>query len=281
MRFGEFQLDIVSDGSFWLDGGAMFGVIPKPLWEKVSSPDARNRIHLKMNCLLIRGHNGTNILVDTGCGRKFDEKFARIYGIEHEQKILLELGKLGLQPEDIHIVVNTHLHFDHCGGNTIVQNGKVVPTFPKAQYLVRHGEYDDANNPNERNRASYLPDNWRLLERTKQLSWIERDEEILRGVRLIETAGHTRTHQSVRIEGDQGVAFFFGDLVPTVNHLSPAWIMGYDLYPLTTLATKKKVLAEALAGKWLVIFEHDPTNTWGHLRQHDDSLEFCPLMLLA
>lgn len=273
IRLGQFQLDIISDGSFWLDGGAMFGVIPRTFWEKVSPPDERNRIHLKMNSLLIRSREHT-ILVDTGCGGKFDEKFARIYGIQHEERIESELERVGVRPSDIDIVINTHLHFDHCGGNTVRRDGRDVPAFPKARYVVRRGEYDDANAPNERNRASYLPENWRPLEQSGQLEWIDSDGPIVPGVSVVETPGHTRCHQSVRIDSDDGIAFFLADLVPTIHHLKVPWVMGYDLYPVTTMETKKKILPRAQAERWLLMFQHEPDHPIGWLRDVDGKPEF-------
>jgi glyoxylase-like metal-dependent hydrolase (beta-lactamase superfamily II) len=266
MRFGECQVEIVSDGVLWLDGGAMFGVVPKPLWEKKAPPDERNRIPLGLNCLLVRTSK-VNLLVDTGCGDKYTGKERSIYRLEGPSRLLSGLAGLGLAPEHIDIVVNTHLHFDHCGGNTRLEGTEIVPTFPNARYVVRRQEYQDACSPNERTRGSYLDHNWRVLADQGMLELVDQNCELIDGISLVQTPGHTLGHQSVRVDSPEGTLFYLADLCPTTAHLPLAWIMGYDLFPLTTLETRKQVLSQAVRENWLLVFEHDPKTPAGYLRE--------------
>ena len=266
MKFGEFQLSLISDGSIWMDGGAMFGVVPKPLWEKKVSPDERNRIRLGLNCLLIQTGE-KNLLIDTGCGSKYSEKMVQIYRIEYETDVLRQLAKAGLGAEDIDLVVNTHLHFDHCGGNTRVEGDEVIPTFTEATYVVPRQEYEDARNPNERTAATYFPFNWEPVERAKRLQVVDAEEEIVPGVCLVHTPGHTAGHHSVRIESSGEVFFFMADLCPTSAHIRLPWIMGYDQFPMTTLETRKRIYAQAADEDWLIFFEHDPEFQLGRLKR--------------
>ncbi|MFQ5662287.1 MAG: MBL fold metallo-hydrolase [Terriglobia bacterium] len=272
MKFGELEIFVVSDGRFRLDGGAMFGVVPKPLWQRRLAADDRNRITLALNCLLIRSA-GRTILVETGTGEKFDSKGQDIYGIEHNVTLLASLQRCGVAPEEVDIVVNTHLHFDHCGWNTRWgKNGKPVPTFPRARYYVQRGEYEHAQRPTERDRASYLPENFEPLAATNQWVWLEGEAEIAPGVELIRVPGHTRDMQCVRLRAGERTAFFFADLVPTTAHLSYPWIMGYDLYPLTTLENKKRWIPEAVHNDWLCFFPHDPEVPAAYLRERDGTV---------
>jgi glyoxylase-like metal-dependent hydrolase (beta-lactamase superfamily II) len=267
MKFGDHEIQILSDGRFRLDGGAMFGVIPKPLWERRMPADDRNRITLGMNCLLIQSA-GKNILVETGAGDKFDAKRQDIYGIDHSVTLLDSLGKAGLSPEDVGIVVNTHLHFDHCGWNTRRdKDGKVVPTFPHAQYYVQRGEFEHAYQPTERDWASYLPENFEPIKVSGQWVLLDGNTEIVPGVEVVRVPGHTRDMQCVRISAGDRTAIFLADLVPTTAHLPYPWIMGYDLYPLATLEQKKQWLPRALKQEWLCLFAHDPQTQAAYLRE--------------
>ncbi|MFB3904395.1 MAG: MBL fold metallo-hydrolase [Acidobacteriota bacterium] len=268
MKFGKFDLHLVSDGNVWLDGGAMFGVVPRVLWEKKATPDEKNRIRLGLNCLLIRT-GSYNILIDTGCGEKYTEKEVRIYRIEHDATLPGRLAQLGLKTSDIDIVINTHFHFDHCGGNTCSDGDRVVPTFPKAEYIVRQEEYEDASSPNERSAASYFEHNWGVLKEKRRLRRVDREEEIVPGVRLLHTPGHTRGHQSVLVESEGRSLLFLGDLCPTSAHIPPAWVMAYDLYPMTTLQVRKDIYRRAIAGNWLLFFEHDQMQPAGYLHETD------------
>lgn len=268
MKWGQFELHLISDGDIWLDGGAMFGVVPKPLWEKKTPADERNRIRLGLNCLLIQTAE-KNLLIDTGCGSNYSEKEFEIYRIEHETDILRELQKIDVYPEKVDFVINTHLHFDHCGGNTRKEGEEYVPTFPNAIYLVSGKEHEDANNPNERTVATYRPQNWKPLEEGGLLQTVDEDLEIVPGVTLVSTPGHTSGHQSVRIESEGKILFYMADLCPTSAHIPLPWIMGFDLYPVTTLEVRKRIYAQAVDEEWLLFFEHDPEFPLGRLSQED------------
>lgn len=266
MKLGAFDIQPVTDGRFRLDGGAMFGVVPKILWQMCCQPDEKNRIQLGLNCLLIRAH-GKNILVDTGVGDKEDAKFQDMFAVERIPTLRDSLKSDGLRPEDVHMVINTHLHFDHAGGNTVRENGAVVPTFPRAKYFIQHGEYEDAARANERTRASYRRENFTPIAHVDQWEFLDGDTELLPGVSVVITEGHTRRHQSIKVESEGQVAFYLGDLIPTVSHLPLPYIMGYDLYPLQTLETKRWVLDRAYEEKWLLVFEHDPRVLMGRVRK--------------
>src|SRR6184192_51311 len=266
MKVGAFDIQPVTDGRFRLDGGAMFGVVPKILWEKCCQPDEQNRISLGLNCLLIRAGR-KNILVDTGLGDKEDAKFQEIFAVERIPTLRDSLKLQGLAPEDIHMVVNTHLHFDHAGGNTVRENGAIVPTFPRAKYFVQRGEYEDAARANERTRASYRRENFTPVAHVDQWEFMDGETELVPGVSVVVTEGHTRHHQSIKIESEGQIAFYLGDLIPTVSHLPLPYIMGYDLYPLQTLETKRWVLDRAFDENWLLVFEHDPKVLMGRVRK--------------
>lgn len=267
MKLGAFDIFPVTDGRFRLDGGAMFGIVPKVLWEKVAPADERNRIALGLNCLLIRAH-GKNILVDTGIGPKWDDKTIDMFAIDRKPPLQDSLNALGLTADDIHMIVNTHLHFDHAGGNTMRGNGgALIPTFPKAKYFVQRGEYEDAARANERTKASYRRENFTPIAHVNQWEFLDGDTELLPGISAVVTNGHTRCHQGVKIESEGKMAFYLGDLIPTVSHLPLPYIMGYDLYPLQTLETKRWILDLAFAEKWLLIFEHDPRVLMGYVRK--------------
>jgi glyoxylase-like metal-dependent hydrolase (beta-lactamase superfamily II) len=272
LKLGELRITILNDGFQRLDGGAMFGVVPKPLWERKIAPDERNRIRLALRCVLLETAEGP-ALVDTGIGPKEeirDPKFCEIYGVERGAGLLGQLAALGFSPGDIQVVVNTHLHFDHCGGNTVLNaQGSVVPTFPNARYIVVKGEWEDALAANERNRASYRTDNFMPLMDTGQLQLVEPDSMILPGVRFIHAPGHTRFHQCVRFESGDEIALFCADLVPTASHLPYPYIMGYDLYPMDTLSSKKRLLPPAATEGWRLILEHEPGMPLGKVKLDD------------
>lgn len=252
----------------------MFGVIPRTLWEKKMAPDARNRITLAMNCLLVRA-GGKTILVETGAGDKLDSKQRDIYALDGPH-LTERLKDFGVHSHDVDIVVNTHLHFDHCGGNTRAEKDKVVAAFPNARYVVQRGEYEHAKNPTERDRASYIPENYVPLEPAAKWSLLTDDRAIAPGVELIRVPGHTANMQCVKLTGGDKTAFFFADLVPTTAHLALPWIMGYDLYPMTTLENKKKWIPEVIREGWLALFAHDPQVPAAYLRERDGRWEAEP-----
>ncbi|WP_447978304.1 MBL fold metallo-hydrolase [Candidatus Nitrospira bockiana] len=270
MKLGAFELHMLTDGRFRLDGGAMFGVVPKVLWERCCPADEQNRIALGLHPLLIRAH-GRNILVDTGLGGKEDDAFRQRFAVDRRPPLEESLKRLGVAREDVHMVINTHLHFDHAGGNTLRDgDGGLVPAFPKAKYFVQRGEYEDAARANERTRASYRRENFTPVAHVNLWEFLDGETELLPGVSVVVTDGHTRWHQGVKIESEGRTAFYLGDLIPTVAHLPLPYIMGYDLYPLRTLESKRRLLDRALAERWLLLFEHDPSVHGGYLRKDID-----------
>jgi glyoxylase-like metal-dependent hydrolase (beta-lactamase superfamily II) len=270
LRIGRLRAHAIQAGGQKLDGGAMFGVVPKPLWERRLAADERNRIPLGMRCLLIEHDDGL-VLIDSGAGNKETEKFYGIYGIENagaDGRTALEDGirAAGFALEDVTVVINTHLHFDHAGGNTYVdRDGQLRPSLPKARYLVQEGEYRYATHLNERTAASYFANNFVPLHESGVLQLVSGEREVLPGVTLVPTPGHVPFHQSVKIDGGGEIAFFLADMAPTQHHVQLPWIMGYDVEPLVTLETKRKIFARALAERWLLIFEHDAHRAAGRL----------------
>lgn len=258
MQIGPYRLDRVDDGHFRLDGGAMYGVVPRVLWSRKAPPDEQNRIALGLNCLLLRG-DGRSILVDAGIGDKFDAKERGMYGItRREGELLLQLEDLGVRAEDVTDVILTHLHFDHGGGLTTRRGDEILPVFPRARHHVQRRNWAWAMEPTERDRASYLKENYAVLEKSGLVNLLDGDVEILPGIHAMGTEGHTTGHQMIRIEGAQGTAVHCGDLIPTSWHLPLPWIMGYDLRPLETLEEKRRLLTRAAEEGWILFFEHDP-----------------------
>ncbi|MEA3246682.1 MAG: MBL fold metallo-hydrolase [Gemmatimonadota bacterium] len=279
-KVGRFRVHAVQAGGQRLDGGAMFGVVPKPLWQRRIPADERNRIQLGMRCLLVEHDDGL-VLIDTGAGNKEDAKFKDIYGVENEAAAAepdgavrtgLESGirAAGFALDDVKLVINTHLHFDHAGGNTYVDaSGTVRPSLPNARYVVQRGEHHYATHTNERTAASYFVRNWDPVIAAGRFDFIEGDREIVPGIRSRLTPGHVPFHQSILIDGGGGeIACFLGDVCPTAAHLPLPWIMGYDVEPLVTLESKRSLLAKATAERWLLVFEHDAATAWGY-PQHD------------
>jgi methylmalonyl-CoA epimerase len=265
---GNLELISVSAGEFRLDGGAMFGAVPRTLWAKKAPPDSRNRIRLAMRPLLVRG--ARTMLIDAGVGDKDDAKFADIYGLEAVSSLDASLAAAGVAADDIDIVLATHLHFDHAGGFTVRQrDGTLRPRFPRARYVVRRGEWNDATRPHERNRASYLADNFKPLEEAGVLELVDQDQTIMPGVRVKRTGGHTAHHQMVVIESEGRRAIYVADLLPTTAHLPPAWIMGFDLFPMETLDAKKAFLEESARDRVLVFLAHDPAAAAGYIHLDD------------
>lgn len=273
MLCGDYRVEVVPDAEFRLDGGAMFGVVPRALWSRVCPPDEQNRIRMNMNCLFIEAH-GERILIETGIGDKWSEKQTAMYGITRERSLAESLRAIaGVGPEEITIVVNTHLHFDHAGGNTLLNEaGRAVPSFPNARYFVARDEYEHAEAPHERDRASYLPGNWRPVQESGQLELKDAVYEIVPGLRMETHAGHSRTMQCARLERGGRTFFSFADLVPMRAHVPFAWIMGYDLYPVETLESKKRLLPQAAREGWLCFFYHDPEMALCRVVEEDGKL---------
>jgi glyoxylase-like metal-dependent hydrolase (beta-lactamase superfamily II) len=272
-QLGGWRIHAIQAGGQRLDGGAMFGVVPKTLWERRIAPDERNRIQLGMRCLLIEHEIGP-VLIDTGAGNKENDKFYDIYGIENRgtpgpTRLEDGLRELGFGVEDIVLVINSHLHFDHAGGNlTRDTDGSIRPTFPNARYVVQAGEYHYATHTNERTAGSYFPHNFVPLQESGLFDFVDGERDIIAGIRAIPTPGHTPHHHGLLIESNGDRAFYIADLVPTTAHLPLPWIMGYDVEPLVTLETKRRTLKRAVDEDWLVVFEHDATTPWSKI-QHD------------
>jgi len=273
MNLGQLDIYPISSGTFKLDGGAMFGIVPKTLWEKKASADRFNRIQMASWCLLIQAQ-GKNILVNTGLGDKYKEKYRRIYSIDYPTTLLKALSKHGLTQNDIHLVINTHLHFDHCGGNTVYDSqNKPVPAFPKARYIIQKEEWAKATQPDERSRASYLQENILPLQSAGIVDLIEGDQEIITGVKVKLTGGHTKGHQVVLFESAGQKGIYWSDLIPTTAHVSLPYIMAYDFFPEETLPIKKQLIEQALKEHWLCFWEHDPKINCGYLERSGNEVK--------
>jgi glyoxylase-like metal-dependent hydrolase (beta-lactamase superfamily II) len=272
---GDIEYQFVSDGIYWTDGGGMFGVVPKVVWEKKLAPDARNRIPLALNCLLLRVA-GKIVLVDTGLGDKLTSKQAANFGIDRpEGGLLTYLHKIGVAPTEVDIVINTHLHADHCGGNTTFnsETQQIVPTFPNAEYWIQRLELADASYPNERTQATYLAENFAGLEKTGQLKLLSGDTPVLGGISTVITRGHTRGHQSILLESRENVGLYVADLSGVGCQFErTAWVSAFDVEPLETIETKRRWQHWAVQTGALVMFEHDPHITTARL--HRDGRHF-------
>jgi len=278
---GDYRIEIIPDTEFRLDGGAMFGVVPRVLWERVCPPDELNRVRLNMNCVFV-DTGKEKILIETGIGEKWSEKETRMYGIFRERPFAETLfEKTGARPEDITIVVNTHLHFDHAGGNTSISdlgsgNSDLdspdavpattkrdptsqipIPQFSNARYFASASEFEHANTPHERDRASYLPVNWQPLQETGQLELKPDDYDVVEGLKMQTIRGHSKTMQTWRLDRGGQTVYGFADLIPTRHHVALPWIMGYDLYPTETLEFKKAIIPKAVDEGWACLFYHD------------------------
>jgi len=295
MTLGDFEVSIFSDGTYPLDGGAFFGVVPKPMWSRKASSDEGNRVTAGLNSLLIRTeHPRTGkqtVLVETGMGNKLSDRMIKFYG--QPAKLLESLSAAGVAPEDIDIVINSHLHFDHCGWNTVRdRSGKIVPTFPRAKYYAPQGEWQYARTPSERDAISYLPDNYDPLVESGQMTLLKGGEEIVPGISVETFRGHTAAMQAIIVQGSgekphfwqpppevghptssdsskASTACYISDLIPTTAHIDITWGMGFDLYPLDTIASKKRYYDRSVAEKWLTVFTHDPKVPWAYVARDE------------
>lgn len=266
MRFGNVNLHLVSDGTYWEDGGGLFGLVPKVLWEQVSEPDEKNRLCFETRCLLVETSE-QRILVDTGYGDKLSDKERGFVRLEGSQRLLHSLENVGVGPLDVDLVINTHLHGDHCGGNTIYdEEGELVPTFPWATYCVQRLELADAMFPNERTRATYRRENFEPVEQAGQLRVLWGDTRLTDEIRVVVSPGHTRAHQCVVFESGGQTALFMGDVASWPIHIERlSWVPAYDVEPLVSIETKRWLAQWAIEHEALLIFEHHPTISAGYL----------------
>jgi len=261
---GDFDLSIFSDGTYPLDGGAFFGVVPKVMWSRKVTPDERNFVAAGLNSLLIRTGQH-NVLVETGIGNKLSGKMVKIYG--QPAKLLDNLAGGGVSPEDIDVVINTHLHFDHCGWNTVRKGDQVVATFPKAKYYVQEGEWQHGCEQHIRDSTSYISDNYDPLLRSGQMQLLSGDQEIVPGVSVKVFPGHTAHMQAVIVTSGGKTACYISDLIPTSAHVDLTWVMAFDLFPVSTIDSRRRYYAQALPERWLTVFTHDDAVPWGYVEK--------------
>jgi len=268
VTLGDFELTALSDGIYHLDGGAFFGVVPKVVWSKKVTADESNRVPTGLNSVLVRDkeRRGPTILIETGIGNKLSEKMAQLYG--QPAQLLDNLSVTAISPGYIDIVINTHLHFDHCGWNTVLRAGKPVATFPNAKYYVQEGEWQHAHE-NQRDAVSYMTHNYDPLVETGQMQLLRGDQEIVPGISAKVFPGHTRDMQAIIIESGGQTACYISDLIPTSAHVDLNWVMSFDLYPLETIESRKRYYSRAIPEKWLTMFTHDPATPWAYLEKDD------------
>jgi glyoxylase-like metal-dependent hydrolase (beta-lactamase superfamily II) len=264
-------LTALNDGTYVGDGGAFFGVVPKALWQRKVKADDLNRIRVACNSVLVRTGKQT-ILIETGIGNKLTEKMKSFF--LPEEKLLQNLHDAGVAPEDIDIVINSHLHFDHCGWNTVYKNGVAAPTFPRAKYYAPKGEWEHGSLQLERDAISYISDNYDPLIRSGRMTLLDGDHEIVPGISVVVRPGHTRHMWSIVVRSGGKTACYISDLIPTTWHLEPTWVMAYDLFPLESIDNRKKYYAEAIPGQWLTMFTHDPNVPWAHIGKSENKLVF-------
>ena len=264
MNFGDFELIAVSDGVYHLDGGAFFGVVPKVMWERKVPANEKNQVPTGLNSVVVRTGKHT-VLIETGIGNKLPERMAKNYG--QPAKLLDNLHAAGIAPEDIDIVINSHLHFDHCGWNTVRKVDQVVATFPKAQYYAQEGEWQHGRRQHERDAISYISANYDPLIQNGQMHLLHGDQEIVPGVFVKIFPGHTQNMQAILVKSGGQTACYISDLIPTSAHLELTWVMAFDLFPLQTIESRKRYYLEAIPGKWLTMFTHDPTLPWGYVER--------------
>jgi glyoxylase-like metal-dependent hydrolase (beta-lactamase superfamily II) len=266
LTLGDFELTAISDGTYHLDGGAFFGVVPKVMWQRRVKADEKNLVPSGLNSVVVRTGEKT-VLIETGIGNKLPDRMVKIYG--QPAKLLDNLNAAGVSPEDVDIVINTHLHFDHCGWNTVRQGDKIAATFPKAQYYVQEGEWQHARQQHERDAVSYISDNYDPLIANGQMHLLKDDQEIVPGISVQVFPGHTQNMQAVIIKSGGKTACYISDLIPTTAHIDLTWVMAFDLFPLQTIESRKRYYAHAMPENWLTIFTHDPNTPWAYVEKAD------------
>ena len=266
LLLGDFELTAVSDGLYHSDGGAFFGVVPKIMWQRKVKADENNQIVVGLNSVVVRTGKQT-VLIETGIGNKLSERMIKIYG--QPAKLLENLAAAGFKPEDIDIVINSHLHFDHCGWNTMRQGASVIPTFPRAQYFAPEGEWQHGRLQLERDAISYISDNYDPLIVNGQMRLLQGDQEIVPGVSVRVFPGHTEHMQAIVVESGGQTACYISDLIPTTAHIDLTWVMAFDLFPLQTIASRKRYYSRAIPEKWLTMFTHDPNIPWAYIEEGD------------
>ena len=266
LTLGDFELIAVSDGTYRLDGGAFFGVVPKVMWEKKVKADAENYVPVGLNSVVVRTGEHT-VLIETGIGNKLPERLIKIFG--QPAKLLDNLNAVGISPEDIDVVINSHLHFDHCGWNTMIKDGRIVPTFPKAKYYAPEGEWQHGRLQLERDAISYMSENYDPLIKTGQMELLQGDQEIVPGISVRVFPGHTLHMQAVIIESGSQTACYISDLIPTSAHIDLTWVMAFDLLPLRTIESRKRYYAQSIPEKWLTMFTHDPNMPWAYVEKDE------------
>jgi glyoxylase-like metal-dependent hydrolase (beta-lactamase superfamily II) len=277
LSLGKFKIYGVRDGFFYLDGGAMFGVVPKVLWQKKYPADKENRIKLGLNSLLIDTGQSL-VLIETGVGANLKQKLVEYYSLQREPGLIDALGNVGVSVDDIDYVINTHLHFDHCGGNTVEKDsGEYAPVYSQAKYIIQKVEWKTALNPSARDKPSYLPQYFEPLKVNGLLQLEEGISEVTKGVEVIPVSGHTAGHQCVKIYAEDQVIFFLGDLIPTSAHINLPYIMSYDLYPIETLKNKDIYLKQAVEEEWIIALNHDPDYFFGRVSIKNGKYNFIPL----
>lgn len=277
LTIGKFTIHGLQDGYFALDGGPMFGIVPKTIWEKTFPADEFNRIHFGLNSILIKTPS-VQILVDTGIGTIIPEKFLQYLSVDQDPGLIQSLKNLGSDPEDIDFVINTHLHFDHCGGNMKKDEAeRILPVFPKARYIIQKGEWDYGLNPIYRDTVSYFNQNYAPLQDLGILQLVDGEESVIEGVSVFLTPGHTSHHQSVIVESAGKKLAFLGDVIPTSVHVGLSYIASLDLFPMTTFEVKTKILHQAVEEDWIIALAHEPGHYFGKVRKSKNKFIFEPL----
>jgi glyoxylase-like metal-dependent hydrolase (beta-lactamase superfamily II) len=267
VKFGNFEIFSIVENTFKIDGGAMFGVVPKIIWEKLVPADEFNRVKLDLNLLLVKT-KGENVLIDAGMGDALSEKHKKIYGIEKPSELERKLSELNLTPEDIDLVILTHLHADHAGGVVkLDESGKKTPRFPNARHIIQIKEWNDAMSPDERTSATYLTENFKLLKEHDLLELVDGEDEVTEGIKVIPTGGHTPGHQVVFIEDGNNKILWPGDIIPTASHLKIPYVASVDLFPLETMELKRKFLNMCINDGWFLAFDHDVNIKIGKLEK--------------